>query len=384
MAKKKRSSESYEIVEYAYGGIASYSTPTHEVASPLALTVMVDDNFRSSLQEVEFILKYQFRDKSLLEAALTHSSYSDSPSYQRLEFIGDAALGLAVANFVFIQYPELDPGMLSLLRAANISTEKLARVAVRHNLFSYVRHNAPSLARKVNEFSLAIQKEGDEILPYGGLVKAPKVLADITEAVAAAIYVDCHFNLKMLWEFFSPLLEPIVTAENIQQQPVTMVYEICQKEGKSVNFTHWRNGTQNFTNIFVNGKLMGSGSSEKKEISKLSAAKQAVDKLWISQALPTKEVHCGTEGANEVDEICGAKQKLIELCNKKQWPKPSYSVVKTEGPSHDRRFVCSVQIETLGYKSQGDKKPKVKDAENSAASTMLHILNDSEQGVRVS
>ncbi|KAF5189938.1 Ribonuclease 3-like protein [Thalictrum thalictroides] len=329
MAKKKRTSQSYEIVE-------SYSTPTHYEASPslslspspspspVALTVVVDDNFNSSLEEVEVILNYQFRDKSLLEAALTHSSYSDSPSYQRLEFIGDAALGLAVANFVFIKYPELDPGMLSLLRSANISTEKLARVAVRHNLFGYVRHNAPSLALKVNEFSLAIEQEGDEILPYGGLVKAPKVLADITESVAAAIYVDCNFNLKLLWEFFSPLLEPIVTVENIQQQPVTMVYEICQKEGKSVNFTHWRKGTQNFTNIFVNGKLMGSGSSEKKEISKLSAAKQALDKLWMSQALPTEEVHCSTEGLNGVDEICGAKQKLIELCHQKQWPKPTY------------------------------------------------------------
>ncbi|KAF9599903.1 hypothetical protein IFM89_001849 [Coptis chinensis] len=74
------------------------------------------------------------------------------------EFVGDAALGLAFANFIYITYPDLDPGQLWLLRASNINTERLARVAVRHGLFHFVRHNAPSLDVKVNEFSLAIKK----------------------------------------------------------------------------------------------------------------------------------------------------------------------------------------------------------------------------------
>ncbi|KAF9610238.1 hypothetical protein IFM89_021431, partial [Coptis chinensis] len=103
---------------------------------------------------------------------------------QRLEFVGDAALGLAFANFVYITYPDLDPGQLWLLRAStNINIEKLARVAVRHGLFHFVRHNAPSLDAKVNEFSLAIKEKEQacEISAYGGKVKAPKVLADIVE-----------------------------------------------------------------------------------------------------------------------------------------------------------------------------------------------------------
>ncbi|KAF9612354.1 hypothetical protein IFM89_039072 [Coptis chinensis] len=118
------------------------------------------------------------------------------------EFVGDAALGIAFANFVYITYPDLDPGQLWLLHASNINTEKLARVAVRHGLFHFVRHNAPSLDAKVNEFSLAIKKEEQacEISAHGGKVKAPKVLTDIVEPVAVTVYVDTKIDLKFLWE----------------------------------------------------------------------------------------------------------------------------------------------------------------------------------------
>ncbi|CAL5390407.1 unnamed protein product [Camellia sinensis] len=87
-----------------------------------------------SVRAIEQLLNYQFNDKKLLEEALTHLFYTDSPSYQRLEFVGDAALGIAISNFIFLVYPDLHPDQLSLLRSANISTEKLACAAVRHGL----------------------------------------------------------------------------------------------------------------------------------------------------------------------------------------------------------------------------------------------------------
>lgn len=61
----------------------------------------------SSVTEVEKVLQYKFKRVKLLEEALTHSSYN-SASYQRLEFVGDAALGLAVSNYIFLTYPDLD------------------------------------------------------------------------------------------------------------------------------------------------------------------------------------------------------------------------------------------------------------------------------------
>ncbi|XP_043693153.1 ribonuclease 3-like protein 2 [Telopea speciosissima] len=261
-------------------------------------------NMRAAVVTVEDILRYHFKDKTLLQDSLTHSSYSDSPSYQRLEFVGNAILGLVLAeNNVFRDYPDLDPGHLSLLRTANISTEKLARVAVRHELYRYVRHKAPSLEAKVSEFVLAVQEE-DGAVTYCGSVKSPKILADIVESVAAAVYVDCNYDLKALWKVFKRLMEPIITLETLhkQPQPVTVLFEFCQKQGKQVD-----------------GKLIGSGSSDQKEIAKLNAAKEALGKLWKLQPSETK-----TGGGNGADKIEGAKHKLNEICGKKRWRQAKY------------------------------------------------------------
>ena len=147
---------------------------TGSVSEVLALPLDVKDeiepefvpcpskSMEASVEAVERIIKYKFKNKKLLEEALTHSSYTDSVSYQRLEFIGDAALGCALSNYVFLAYPSLDPGQLSLIRAANISTEKLARVAVRFGLYQYVRHNASALDDKV--LNLVILFEDNKVL----------------------------------------------------------------------------------------------------------------------------------------------------------------------------------------------------------------------------
>ncbi|XP_043688835.1 ribonuclease 3-like protein 2 [Telopea speciosissima] len=368
--------EEYEFVKL------SYTMDGYDLKDSPSSIVMeaVDMNMREAVTAVEGLLCYRFRDKTLLQEALTHSSYTESPSYQRLEFVGDAALGLALAEYVFRAYPGLDPGQLSLLRAANISTENLARVAVRHELYRYVRHNAPSLDAKVSEFVLAVQDE-DGAVTYCGSVKAPKILADIVESVAAAVYVDCNYDLKALWEVFKSLMEPIVTLETLhkQPQPVTMLFEFCQKQGKQVDIKHWRKESKNVASVYVDGKLIGSGSSEQKDIAKLNAAKEALQKLWKSE--PSEmETDVAGQGA---DEIEGAKHKLNEFCGKKRWRQAKYRVEREVGPAHDRKFICSVQVETVDgtYYTTGDIRSRVKEAENSAASMMLLGLKDSEHGV---
>ncbi|XP_059662457.1 ribonuclease 3-like protein 2 [Cornus florida] len=334
----------------------------------------------TSIRAVEDLLNYRFKNKKLLEEALTHSSYTDSPSYQRLEFVGDAALGLAISNFVFLSYPDLDPGQLSLIRAANISTEKLARVAVQHRLYRYVRHNAAALDEKVRDFVVAVEEEDDAVV-YGGSMKAPKVLADIVESVAAAVYVDCEFDLKALWVIIRGLLEPIVTPDQLQQepQPVTMLFELCQKDGKQVDIKHWRKGEKNIASVYVDGKFVASGSSEQKENAKLHAARAALGKLSHLKVNDKMSFDFCTE-FNGTNEIEGAKQKVHELCGKKKWTKPSYRIEKEVGPAHERRFVCSIQIETADgvFHMVGDEKSRVRDAENSAASLMILALQESK------
>jgi hypothetical protein len=121
------------------------SPPPDPVPVTLAPPGFVADRAEAAAR-VERLLEYRFNDRSLLEEALTHQSFNGGAvSYQRLEFVGDAALGLAFTNYLYLTNPTLGPGALSSLRAANISTEKLARVAVRHGLYPLLRRNCPRL-----------------------------------------------------------------------------------------------------------------------------------------------------------------------------------------------------------------------------------------------
>ena len=115
------------------------------------MEVSPSPEMEESVRGVEQVIGYSFKNKRLVEEALTHSSSSsDTVSYQRLEFVGDAVIGLAISNYFFHAYPWLKPGELTTLRSANVSTEKLARVAVRRDLYHYVRRfNVDSLDDQV-------------------------------------------------------------------------------------------------------------------------------------------------------------------------------------------------------------------------------------------
>ncbi|CAA0825511.1 Ribonuclease 3-like protein 2 [Striga hermonthica] len=321
-------------------------------------------NMEASLSAVENILGYRFKNRKLLEDALTHPSYPDSESYQRLEFVGDAALGLAMANYFFLKYPNADQGKISLVRAANISTERLGRVAVNWKLHDYVRHNVPSLHEKVREFVMAVEGE-DEAEIYGGLVKAPKILADLVESLAAAVYIDCDFDLKAMWIIFGKLLEPLVMLDVLEQQPqpVTMLFELCQKDKRRVDIKHWREGEKNIAGVYVDGAFVASASSDKKENAKLLAAKVALKGLHYEDS---------STPLNDGNEF-GAKQKLHELCGQKKWGKPSYKIQSEVGRAHEKKYKCSVQVEIAEgiLFVEGVEKKRVKEAENSAAYLML-------------
>ncbi|OAY83636.1 Ribonuclease 3-like protein 2 [Ananas comosus] len=321
-----------------------------------------DEEMSAAVARVERLLGYGFRDRRLLREALTHPSAAaeSGRSYQRLEFVGDAALGLAFSNYLYLTNPDVGPGSLSVLRAANISTEKLARVAVRHRLYPLLRRNSPRLDQlvtrllpphytksqffhlfisnsgavisspppphpiQVSQFTEAVLQEPEDDLVgllYGGsTVKAPKVLADIVEAIAAAVYVDSNFHLEMLWKVIRGIMEPIITAETVDEQPVTTLHELCQKYKKNAMFKHWRRDNTNVVNVFVDGDLVGIGSSEQKMIAKLNAARDALHNLANSKSDLLTRAQVGSEAGEHRE----AKQKLNELCSKKRWRNPKY------------------------------------------------------------
>ncbi|XP_042471814.1 ribonuclease 3-like protein 2 [Zingiber officinale] len=299
---------------------------------------------------------YKFKDRLLLEEAFTHSSVEGQPSYQRLEFVGDAALGLAVTNFVFLTNPTLGPGHLTLLRSANISTEKLARAAVRHGLYRFLRHNSTTLDHVVAEFTAMVMKEAPEDagrLQHGGYIKAPKVLADIVESFAAAVYIDCHYNLETFWKIFRGLLEPVITEETVEEQPVAALYMLCQKHGRRLDLKNQTEGSLCFVSVLVDEQLVCTAYSQKKATARINAARKALPLL--------PAVATGDEAAGKKDDS--------SLCDKNHWAYPANRIVKGESPAHKKEYVCCVQLEiddNTVLVSLGGPKPGVKDSDKSA------------------
>ena len=122
-------------------------------------------------------LGYTFKDIKLLETALTHPSFGGDhhvPHYQRLEFLGDAVLELAISRYLFFEFPEVDEGKLTRIRAGLVREETLCRAARRLELGKFIR--------------LSVGEDRS-----GGREK-PSILCDVMEAVLAAVYLDGGFE----------------------------------------------------------------------------------------------------------------------------------------------------------------------------------------------
>ena len=112
-----------------------------------------------------------------LVVAVTHSSYAAEhacESNERLEFLGDAVVDLAIADLIITRHPELDEGTGSLVRSRVVNEAALARAARRLDLTSYLR------------VGRGVQKEGG--------AERPSLLADAFEAVVAAVYLERGYN----------------------------------------------------------------------------------------------------------------------------------------------------------------------------------------------
>jgi ribonuclease-3 len=127
----------------------------------------------TGLDELQEHLGYRFHDEALLGTALTHPSYGGDyhcEHYQRLEFLGDAVLELAVSRYLYLERPSLAEGQLSRLRSSLVREETLCEVAKGYGLGALIR--------------LSVGEE------KGGGREKPSILADVMESVIAAVYLD--------------------------------------------------------------------------------------------------------------------------------------------------------------------------------------------------
>ncbi|XP_066353192.1 ribonuclease 3-like protein 3 isoform X1 [Miscanthus floridulus] len=230
---------------------------------------------------IEAVLGYEFADKSLVELALTHGSfyfpYRPGDTYERLEYLGDGVLTCLMSREVFRNYRSLPPGPLTRLRAANVDTEKLARVAVDRGLYRFLRHKAPKLQDQICSFIEEMRKYP---VHSNGLLDPPKVLCDIVESLIGAIYWDSNFDQEEVWRVFRTLADPLIGLETLGKHPVTELFEFCQKTRRGVKFVkdEWDKSLK--VEVLIDGELVASATyGQKKEIAQNRAAKAALDKL---------------------------------------------------------------------------------------------------------
>lgn len=161
-----------------------------------------------SLDKLIRDLDYGFSDVTLLETALTHRSVTQNNN-ERLEFLGDAVLGMVIAEELFKRFPDANEGELSRLRASLVKGDTLAEIARSFDLGEVIRL-------------------GQGELKSGGF-RRKSILADAFEAILGAIYLDGGFNScrKIILKHFASRLG-VVSPETAQKDPKTRLQEYLQ------------------------------------------------------------------------------------------------------------------------------------------------------------
>jgi len=212
-------------------------------------------------------ISHNFKNKKLLNAALTHSSYPDSKGgNERLEFLGDSVLSVVVSKRLYDELPEKPEGYLTKLRASLICENALYEYAKSINLGEYL-----------------LLGKGEDL--SGGRHRK-SLLADAFEAVIAAIYLDGGLDAATAFILpFLPDTAALKSGKTIAGDHKTMLQEIIQRnpDDKIIYQNVEQSGEAHnriFTsNVLLNGVIMGSGSGVSKKESEQAAAKAALIKL---------------------------------------------------------------------------------------------------------
>jgi ribonuclease-3 len=218
--------------------------------------------------KLEKQLGYTFTDQSLLEKALTHRSYryeqqSLEHDNQRLEFLGDAALGLVAADYLFRQYHDVQEGVLSRLRSAITNSSTLAIIARELTLGDYLL--------------LGIGERAS------GGTERDSNLGDCLEAVLGAIYLDGGTApVRAFFErFFTPRLKHVLQSRDVPNPKgllqefslwkwqVNPEYCLLSEEGPDHNrrFVYA---------VMINGQEYGRAAAGNKRKAQSLAAQQAI------------------------------------------------------------------------------------------------------------
>ncbi len=225
-----------------------------------------------NLAALQNILGVDFKDPSLLENALTHSSYvNENPgagftSNERLEFLGDAVLGLVAAEELYQEYPDLAEGQMTRFRAALVSREALAGMAKSNKIGDYLCLGNGEAA--------------------GGGRRRTANLAGAMEAVIAAVYLDSGLDATraFILRLIIPELQKIIGRGNSIDYKSDLQELIQAKEGQRPEYylvaTTGPDHAPTFTvEVRLGDRVLGKGSGSSKKAAESEAAHAALQNL---------------------------------------------------------------------------------------------------------
>lgn len=223
----------------------------------------------SKLHDFEKRLGYKFSNISLLETALTHTSYANehrTQSYERLEFLGDAVLQMLTSKYIYKTYPSFPEGKMSRLRANIVCETTLFRIAERLGIGEAARLG-----------------HGEELT--GGRER-PSILADMVEATLAAVYLDGGIESaeSIIFDAYGHIIEAAAQGR-LNRDYKTALQEKVQEGGKKqpeyiiVSESGPAHDKTFTVAVSIDGVVCGRGSGKTKQEAQQMAAKAALEKI---------------------------------------------------------------------------------------------------------
>lgn len=222
------------------------------------------------LSKLEESLGYVFQNKELIRTALSHTSYANETykdtlrSYERLEFLGDAILGFATAEYLYHTFPTKQEGELTKIRAELVCEKNLAEVAHQIGLGDYL-----------------LLGNGEE---QGGGRNRASILCDVMEALIAAAFIDGGTQAAqgIVTRLIIPMLSKVLNTHDYKTELQELVqrkrdqvlaYELIGEQGPD----HCKEFT---VRVLLNGEEVGRGAGTSKKRAEQAAAAQAIQKLF--------------------------------------------------------------------------------------------------------
>ncbi len=223
------------------------------------------------LTKLEQGLGYTFRNKALLENALTHSSYANEnrerhlPDNERLEFLGDSILGFVVAEYLYRNFPDKPEGELTRIRADLVCERNLAEAAATIELGSYL-----------------LLGHGEE---QGGGRKRDSIVSDAMESVIAASFMDGGFAAAR------EIIDRLILSNIPKGRPRNFDYKTAFQElvqRKKDQQIHYEltgesgpDHDKHFeVEVLLNGRAVGRGVGSSKKRAEQAAAEAAIEALF--------------------------------------------------------------------------------------------------------